>query len=90
MKWGTFTFKIIPFGLVNVGATFQHVTDNAFHGLIIQSMLVYLDDVNFFSKKRSDHLRYLKRTFEQYRKYEISINPKKIIFAISEEISWAI
>ena len=33
-KWGTFAYRIMPFGLINVGATFQRVMDIAFRGLI--------------------------------------------------------
>ena len=33
-KWGNFTYRRIPFGLINVGATFQRAMDIAFHGFI--------------------------------------------------------
>ena len=55
-KWGTFSYKIIPFGLINVGATFQREMDIAFRGLINHGVVFYLDDVTFFSKKREDHV----------------------------------
>ena len=59
-KWGNFTFRRMPFGLINAGATFQWAMDIAFHGLIGQSMVFYLDDVTVFSKHRGDHLCHLK------------------------------
>ena len=34
MKRGSFSYKIIPFGLINVGATFQREMDITFPGLI--------------------------------------------------------
>ena len=33
-KWGTYDHDKIPFGLINVGATFQQAMDIAFKGMI--------------------------------------------------------
>ena len=60
MPWGTFPYKIIPFGLINVGATFQRAMDIAFRGLMHNTIVVYLDDITVYSKKRNDHLFSLK------------------------------
>ena len=51
-KWGTFAYRRIPFGLINAGATFQRAMDIAFRGLIGRSVVIYLDDITIFSKKR--------------------------------------
>ena len=51
-KWGTFSYKRIPFGLINAGAIFQRAMDIAFCSLIGRSVVVYLYDVTIFSKKR--------------------------------------
>ena len=83
-KWGTFAYRRMPFGLINVGATFQRAMDIDFHGLIGHSVVVYLDDVTIFTKKREEHAFHLKQIFEHYRKYGISLNPKKCMFVIIE------
>jgi len=82
-KWGTYAYIIMPFGLVNAGATFQMATDIYFKGLIGQSKLVYLNDVMAYSKKREDHPRHLKKIFERCKKYGILVNMKKIFFVVS-------
>jgi hypothetical protein len=46
--WGTYAYRKMPFGLINAGATFQRVMDIAFHSLINQSVVVYLDDITIF------------------------------------------
>lgn len=79
-KWGTFAFKCIPFGLINVGATFQWTMDLAYHGLIGKSVFFYLDDVTIFSKNISYHVCHLEQIFEQCHKYGISLNLKNRIF----------
>ena len=82
-RWGTFSYRRIPFGLINAGATFQRDMDIAFHGLIGRSAVVYLDDIMIFSKKREEHASHLKQIFERCRKYGISLNPKKYVFAVT-------
>eukprot|EP00253_Pinus_taeda_P007508 PITA_07508 len=83
-KWGTYAYQKMPFGLVNVGATFQREMDTTFKGLINKTIVVYLDDITVFSKKRSNHLRDLNQIFECCRRYGISLNPKKSFFALDQ------
>ncbi|MGU4934807.1 hypothetical protein MAY13_23070, partial [Escherichia coli] len=42
--WGTFTYRKFPFGLKNVGATFQRSMSYAFHD-INNIVVPYLDDL---------------------------------------------
>lgn len=66
----------MPFGLINAGATFQRAMDIVFKGLVNKSMVIYLDDINVYSKKQSNHLRDLKQIFQCCQRYEISLNSK--------------
>jgi hypothetical protein len=56
--WGTFSYRKIPFGLKNVGATFQRAMSFSFHDLkhIVEA---YLDDLASRSRKRADHPKHL-------------------------------
>ena len=74
----------MPFGLINAGATFQRAMDIDFHGLIGQSAVVYLDDITIFSKRREEHAFHLRQIFERCHKYDISLNPKKCVFTVTE------
>jgi hypothetical protein len=82
--WGTYAYRKMPFGLINVGATFQREMDIFFRGLINQSVVVYLDDVTVFSKNKKDHLSHLRDVLERCRKFGISLNPKKSVFAVEQ------
>jgi hypothetical protein len=82
--WGTYAYRKMPFGLINVGATFQRAMDISFRGLINQSVMVYLDDVTVFSKNKKDHLSHLRVVLERCRKFDISLNPKKLVFAVEQ------
>ena len=48
--WGTYKFLRIPFGLLNVGATFQRAMDFPFKELIGKIIEIYQDDLTVFSK----------------------------------------
>jgi hypothetical protein len=64
-KWGTYAYDKMPFGLINVGATFQQAMDIAFRGLLNKSIVVYLDDIIVYSKIREEHIPHLKAIFER-------------------------
>lgn len=49
-KWGTYAYQKMPFGLINVGATFQRAMDIAFKGLVNKSVVIYLDDITIYLK----------------------------------------
>ena len=54
--WGTFMYAKIPFGLMNVGATFQRAMEIAFLEENDKYVVIYLDDITMFSKSDPDHL----------------------------------
>ena len=82
--WGTFMYAKIPFGLMNVGETFQREMDIAFSEEKDKYVVIYLDDIIVFSKSDSDHLQHLRKVFLKCRKFGISLNPKKSHFAMEE------
>jgi len=49
-------YKVMPFGLKNVGATFQRMVNKVFKDLIGSTIEVYIDDMLVKSVQRTDHL----------------------------------
>jgi hypothetical protein len=47
-RWGTFSYEHIPFGLSNVGATFQRAMHIYFDDLIDKIIHIYLYDLNVY------------------------------------------
>jgi hypothetical protein len=82
--WGTFMYAKMPFGLMNAGATFQQAMDIAFIREKDQFVVIYLDDITVFSKTDKEHCCHLKRVFLKCRRYGLSLNPKKSLFAKKE------
>jgi hypothetical protein len=79
--WGTFSYRKLPFGLKNVGATFQRAMSYAFHDIkhIVEP---YLDDLPAHSSHRRDHIGHLRAIFLRCRFYNIRLNPHKCIFVV--------
>jgi hypothetical protein len=81
---GTFMYAKIPFGLMNARATFQRAMDIAFIGEKDQFMVIYLDDITVFSRSDKEHYCHLRKVFLKYRRFGLSLNPKKYLFAMEE------
>lgn len=65
MPWGTFSYKVMPFGLKNASATYQRAMYYAFHDLINTIVQAYVDDFLALSRHRSDHLANLRVVLER-------------------------
>ncbi|GAA0164511.1 hypothetical protein LIER_39805 [Lithospermum erythrorhizon] len=75
-EYDLFCWKVMPFGLKNVGATYQRVVNTIFKDQIGRNMKIYVDDMLVKRKERGHHLENLKETFEQLRAYKLRINPE--------------
>jgi hypothetical protein len=63
--WETYAYTRMPFGLKNVGATFQRAVDHAFNGLIGNFMAYYQYDLTMHSIKMEDCIHHLRKFFER-------------------------
>ena len=77
---GTFEWLVMPFGLKNVGATYQMVMNAIFHDMLGYHMEVYIDDIVVKSKRASDHVDHLMKIFEMMRHHHLKLNPLKCTF----------
>ena len=82
-EWGTYCYRVMPFGLKNAGATYQRATTTLFHDMMHQDVKVYVDDMIVKSKGRVDHLTVLQMFFERIRKFKLRLNPKKCTFGVT-------
>ena len=80
--WGTYCYKVMPFGLKNAGATYQRAMVTLFHDMMHKEIEVYVDDMIAKSKEGEDHVKVLRKLFERLRKYELKLNPAKCSFGV--------
>ena len=72
----------MPFGLKNIGATYQRLVNGMFKDMIRKSMEIYVDDMLVKSKMAGDHIEYLNQMFNILRKYRMKLNPLKCAFRV--------
>ncbi|KAA3485088.1 reverse transcriptase [Gossypium australe] len=61
--WGTFCYKVMPFGLKNAGATYQRAMVTLFHDMMHQEIEVYVDDMILKSRTEKEHIEVLRKLF---------------------------
>ena len=82
-EWGTYYYRVMPFGLKNAGATYQRAATTLFHDMMHRDVEVYVDDMIVKSRNRADHLAALQRFFNRIRRFRFRLNPKKCTFRVT-------
>jgi hypothetical protein len=77
----------MPQGLCNAPATFQRAMDIVLANLKVTCVLVYLDDINVFSRTFNEHLSHLEEVFKRLIKANLKLKPRKCHF-FKEQIEY--
>ncbi|GJT35299.1 reverse transcriptase domain-containing protein [Tanacetum coccineum] len=81
---GIFCYTKMPFGLRNVGATYQRLVDKVFHKQIGKNLEVYVDDLVIKSRTKDEIVKDIEETFKTLREINMKLNPKKCTFGVEE------
>ncbi|XP_038996103.1 uncharacterized protein LOC120120555 [Hibiscus syriacus] len=81
--WGTFCYKVMPFGLKNAGATYQRAMVTLFHDMMHQEIEVYVDDMIVKAQTENEHVENLRKLFQRLRKFRLRLNPNKCTFGVT-------
>ncbi|XP_074570551.1 uncharacterized protein LOC141827208 [Curcuma longa] len=79
---GTFCYTVMPFGLKNVGATYQRLMDRVFEQQRGRNVEVYVDDILIKSEKVAQLTDDISKTFNTLRQYGLKLNPNKCLFGV--------
>lgn len=75
-----YTHKKMPFGLKNVGATYQSLMDHVFRGQIRRNLKVYVNDIVTKSKTSKDFPHDLLETLQTIQQVGLKLNLEKCVF----------
>ncbi|VDH97682.1 Hypothetical predicted protein [Mytilus galloprovincialis] len=78
---GLFQFKVLPFGLVNSGATFVRCMRKVLEGL--ENVDNFVDDIIVYTRSFNHHMEVLESVFERLASANLSARPSKCYIAYS-------
>jgi hypothetical protein len=79
-EFGSFSYRVMPFGLKNAPTIFSRIVVKAFQEYIYKTMVVYFDDWTIYSLLRN-HIQWLRLMLERCRQIQLSLNIRKCIFS---------
>jgi len=77
-----YNYTVMPFGLKNVGATYQRMMKRMFRDKIGRTVEVYIDDMVVKSKWDVQRIDDLKEVFEVLRRHKLRLNVDKCAFGV--------
>jgi len=66
-KYGHFEYTVMPFGLKNAPAVFQHFVNDVLEGILGVFVFCYIDDVIIFSENFKIHVKHVSEVLERFR-----------------------
>ena len=79
-RYGSFEWTVIPEGLTNAPAAFQHFMNDIFADLIDISVTVYLDDILIYSDDITEHKKIVREVLRRLRANRLFASAKKCAF----------
>ena len=77
---GFYEFERMPFGLCNAPATFQRLMEACLGELVLETCLIYVDDIIVFAETENAHLARLRAVFDRIRDFGLKMRPHKCTF----------
>jgi hypothetical protein len=82
-QWGCFSYKAMPFGIINGPSTFSRAIYLAIQRFIGQFVATYVDDITIYSEGQEVHLDHLRQVFARLREVNMKLKTTKCEFAKS-------
>jgi len=80
---GVYCYTVMPFGLKNVGGTYQCAMSIIFRSHFRKTVKCYIDDIAVKSCDKNNHLCDLKTMFNIMRAYQLRLNLTKSFLDVS-------
>eukprot|EP00253_Pinus_taeda_P018125 PITA_18125 len=75
--WGTFAYKVLPFGLCNAPTTFQRAVIGIFSDMINDSLEIFMDDFTPYGTAFEDALQNLEKVLKRCIEAHLALSTEK-------------
>jgi hypothetical protein len=82
-RYGSYKCKVLPFGLTNGPATFQHYMNETLMEYLDDFCTAYLDDILIYSENPLDHKEHVRKVLLRLRKAGLQADIKKCEFNVT-------
>jgi len=83
-KYGHFEYRVMPFGLKNAPAVFQHFINDVLEDILGKYVYAYIDDLIIFSSDYESHLRHVSEVLSRLRKAGLFAKLEKCEFFVQQ------
>jgi hypothetical protein len=82
-RYGSYKYKVVPFGLTNGPATFQHYMNDILMEYLDDFCTAYLDDILIYSDNPLEHEEHVRKVLLRLRKAGLQADIKKCEFHVT-------
>ena len=82
-RYGSYEYRVMPFGLANAPATFQSYINRALQQFLDMFAIVYLDDILIYSEQLSQHSYHVQQVLQALRDNGLFVKLDKCAFSQS-------
>ena len=79
-RYGSFEWRVMPFGLSNAPAAFQRFVNEIFSDMLDVCVVVYLDDILIYSDNPEEHRKHVREVLRRLRKHQLFARADKCEF----------
>jgi transposase InsO family protein len=81
-RYGSYKYRVVPFGLTNGPATFQRFINDSFMDCLDDFLTAYLDDLLIYSENELDHELHVRKVLTRLREVGLQADIKKCEFHV--------
>nr|GEU34368.1 putative reverse transcriptase domain-containing protein [Tanacetum cinerariifolium] len=84
-RYGHYEFQVMPFGLTNAPSVFMDLMNRVCKPYLDTFVIVFIDDILIYSKKKQEHKEHFKLTLELLKKEELILKIAKPMTMLTQK-----